>query len=118
MVGGEYEVIPNLAVGLKYVNRDLKNIMEDALSADGDYFIGNPGQGLMTGTYDIGYAFGYNETLHHLAVPTRKFEGYELTVTKRPTRRTSSSWRRCCTRARRAPTTACSRRRPASSTRT
>lgn len=86
VVGGEYEVIPNLAVGIKYIQRDLKNIMEDALSADGDYFIGNPGEGLMTGTFDLGYAFGYNDTLHTLPIPTREFTGVELTVQKRPTR--------------------------------
>lgn len=86
VIGGEYEVIPNLAVGVKYIARDLQNVMEDALSADGHYFIGNPGRGLMTGTYDIGYAFGYNSTLHQLGIPSREFEGVELTVTKRPTR--------------------------------
>ena len=31
------------------------------LSADGNYYIGNPGDGLMTGTYDLGYAYGYND---------------------------------------------------------
>jgi hypothetical protein len=86
VIGGEYEVTNDMSVGVKYINRDLKNIMEDALSASGDYFIGNPGRGLMTGTYDIGYAFGYNSTLHALPVPTRKFEGYEVTLTKRPTK--------------------------------
>ncbi len=86
VLGGEYEVAKGVSVGVKYINRDLKNIMEDALSADGDYFIGNPGRGEMIGTYDLGYAFGYNETLHTLPVPTREFTGYEVTLTKRPTK--------------------------------
>ena len=52
-------------------NPDVKTPNLDALAADGDYFIGNPGQGLMAGTFDLGYAFGYNETLHQLSPPSR-----------------------------------------------
>lgn len=85
VVGGEYEITNGMSLGVKYVSRELENIMEDALSADGDYFIGNPGRGLMTGTFDLGYAFGYNDTLHLLDVPTREFTGYEVMLTKRPT---------------------------------
>ena len=85
VIGGEYEVTPGMSLGVKYINRELENIMEDALSADGDYFIGNPGRGQMTGTYDLGYAFGYNDTLHSLPIPTREFTGYEVVLTKRPT---------------------------------
>jgi hypothetical protein len=87
VVGGEMEVAKGLSVGLKYITRDLKNVIEDALAADGDYFIGNPGKGLMEGTYDIGYAYGYNETLHTLPIPTREYEGVELTVSQRPSGR-------------------------------
>ncbi len=86
VIGGEWELKKGLAVGIKYINRDLKNVIEDALAADGDYFIGNPGLGLMAGTYDIGYAYGYNETLHPLPIPTREFEGIEATATKRLTK--------------------------------
>ncbi len=82
VVGAEMEVMDNLAVGLKYISRDLDNVIEDALSADGSYFIGNPGQGLMEGTYDMGYAFGYNTTLHQLEEPVREYEGVELSVRK------------------------------------
>ncbi len=86
VIGGEYEITNGVSLGVKYIDRDLENIMEDALSADGDYFIGNPGRGAMVGTYDLGYAFGYNTTLHSLSVPTREFEGYEVMITKRPTK--------------------------------
>ncbi len=86
VLGGEYEISKGMAVGVKYINRDLKNIMEDALTADGDYFIGNPGRGLMTGNFDIAGAFGYNDVLHPVPVPTREFTGYEVTLTKRPTK--------------------------------
>jgi len=83
VVGAEYEVMQDWAVGVKYINRDLGRIIEDALSADGNYYIGNPSEGLMEGTYDIGAAYGYNDILHLLPKPTRKFEGLELTLTKR-----------------------------------
>ena len=83
--GGEMEVKTGLSIGVKYIQRDLKNVVEDALSANGHYFIGNPGKGLMTGTFDMGYAFGYNDTLHSLPVPTRKFDGVEVTAAKRMT---------------------------------
>lgn len=85
VVGGEWEIKTSWSVGVKYISRDLKNVIEDALAADGDYFIGNPGRGLMSGTYDIGYAYGYNETLHPLPVPTREYDAVELTASKRLT---------------------------------
>ncbi len=91
VVGVEWEFAPDWAAGFKYINRDLKRVIEDALAADGDYFIGNPGYGEMTGTYDIGYAYGYNEcptpaecpNFHNIPVPTREFVGYEFTLQKR-----------------------------------
>ena len=82
IIGGEMEVMDNVAVGLKYINRELNSVIEDALSSEGDYFIGNPGQNLLAGTYDIGYSFGYNETFHELDEPVREYEGVELTVRK------------------------------------
>ncbi len=82
IVGAEMEVFDNMAVGLKYISRELNSVIEDALSADGDYFIGNPGKGLMIGTYDLGYAFGYNETLHLLDEPVREYTGVEVTLRK------------------------------------
>jgi len=83
VLGGELEVTKDLAVGAKYIHRELGRIIEDALSADGDYFIGNPGEGLMEGTYDLGYAYGYNETLHSVPKGDRTFKGVELTARKR-----------------------------------
>jgi hypothetical protein len=70
-------------VGLKYIKRDLGRVIEDALTASGEYFIGNPGTGLLSGTYDIGAAYGYNDILHAVPEPVRKFEGFEATLTKR-----------------------------------
>jgi len=93
VAGVEWEFAPDWAAGFKYINRDLKKVIEDALAADGDYFIGNPSEGLMTDTYDIGYAYGYNEdacavpetcpNFHPIDTPTRKFTGYEFTLQKR-----------------------------------
>ena len=86
VVGGEWEVKRSWSVGVKYIQRDLKDVIEDALSADGAYFIGNPGQGLMEGTFDLGYAFGYNNTLHLLDEPERTYDAIELTASKRLTK--------------------------------
>jgi outer membrane receptor protein involved in Fe transport len=84
VVGFEYEFAPDYAVGVKYVYRDLKSVIEDALSADGDYFIGNPSEGLMEGTYALCYAYGYESCgLMPIDRPTREFEGVELTIQKR-----------------------------------
>ncbi len=91
VIGFEYEFAPDWAAGIKYIDRSLKRVIEDALSADGEYYIGNPGYGLMTGTYDIGYAYGYNDcptpaecpNFHAIPVPSREFTGIELTLKKR-----------------------------------
>ncbi len=93
ILGVEWEFAPNWAAGFKYIQRDLKRVIEDALAADGDYFIGNPGFGSMTDTYDIGYAYGYNSDVcgtpetcpnfHDIPTPTREFAGYEFTLQKR-----------------------------------
>ncbi len=93
VLGFEYEFAPDWAAGIKYIDRSLNRVIEDALSADGDYYIGNPAYGNMTGTYDIGFAYGYNADLcgtpetcpnfHPIPVPTREFTGVELTLKKR-----------------------------------
>ncbi|MDH3745376.1 MAG: TonB-dependent receptor [Acidobacteriota bacterium] len=87
VVGAEWELEPSWNVGLKVIRRDLQSVIEDALSPDLDYLIGNPGRGLLEGTYDLGYAFGYNDTLHLLEEPERTFEAVEVTVSKRRTGR-------------------------------
>ena len=86
VIGGEWEVKRSWSLGAKYIQRDLKDVIEDALSATGDYFIGNPGQNALSGTYDLGYAFGYNNTLHLLDKPVRTYEAIELTASKRLTK--------------------------------
>jgi outer membrane receptor for Fe3+-dicitrate len=47
LLGGEYEVRPNLSVGAKFSYRDLGRVIEDFLIIDsGGYFIANPASGL------------------------------------------------------------------------
>jgi hypothetical protein len=91
ILGVEWEFAPNWAAGFKYIERDLKRVIEDSIASDADYFIGNPGFGLMTETFDIGYWYGYNDcsdlsncpNLHDVPIPTREFVGYEFTLQKR-----------------------------------
>ncbi len=46
IIGGEREVAPNLAIGIKGIYRDYGNVIEDFLCInDGTYCIGNPGKG-------------------------------------------------------------------------
>ena len=47
LLGGEYEVRPNLSIGGKFSYRDLGRVIEDFLIIDsGGYFIANPASGL------------------------------------------------------------------------
>lgn len=86
LVGFEYEVFPNVAVGIKGTQRDINNVIED-ISVDGGqtYFITNP-----SGT------FTHNPITGDLLVdevgdpapvtfpePTRDYESVELIVNKR-----------------------------------
>ena len=90
-LGVEWEFAPSWAAGFKYIKRDLKRVIEDSLSSDADYFIGNPGYGSLSNTFDIGYWYGYNDcsdlsncpNYHPVPIPTRQFVGYEFTLQKR-----------------------------------
>jgi hypothetical protein len=47
VAGTEYEIAPNLTLGVKYVHRALARVIEDFLiPSEGTYFVANPGQGL------------------------------------------------------------------------
>jgi hypothetical protein len=91
VLGAEYEVMTDLSLGVKLIRRDLGRIIEDALTSEGDYFIGNPGSGLLTYTYDMGVYYvgarpenGETED-HQFHVPSAKrtFTGVEFTLQKR-----------------------------------
>jgi len=79
IVGGEREVIPDLAVGAKYIYRDYGRVIEDFLCmGDGTYCIGNPGKGIMKRIFTLDSA-----TTFPAPDPKRIFHGVQLDVTKR-----------------------------------
>ncbi|MGI0149092.1 MAG: hypothetical protein ACREDF_06135, partial [Thermoplasmata archaeon] len=79
VVGGEREVVPDVAVGLKYIYRDYGQVVEDFLCADdGTYCIGNPGEGIMEEVFTLDYA-----TTFEAPDPKRIFRGVQLDVVKR-----------------------------------
>jgi hypothetical protein len=100
VLGIEYEVAPDVALGLRFIRRNLDRIIEDALVSDHDFMIGNPGEGLLTDTWDFAYwytSYGLIDpcpdgTLdchqHEMPQARRDFTGIELTVHKR----FSSNW--------------------------
>lgn len=76
--GTEYEVARNLAVGAKYIWRDLGMVIEDSLGFDQGYYIGNPGRGVLRSSWDMNYERSYP------APPAeRTFKGFELSARKR-----------------------------------
>jgi outer membrane receptor protein involved in Fe transport len=78
VIGGEFEVVKDWVVGGKYINRNLPRVIEDALAADGSYYLGNPGSGLLSEMYDETYTY-----LYPAPKPSRKFWGVELVAKKR-----------------------------------
>ncbi len=78
LVGYEYELAPNFAVGVQGTYRDLGRVIEDFLvSPDEGYFIANPGEGLGSSMtfYDYEAAPGVKAE--------RTYTGVELNVRKR-----------------------------------
>ena len=79
LLGAEREVIPNMAVGVKYIYRNYGRIIEDFLCADdGTYCMGNPGEGIMSTIFNLNYEPGFPAP-----DPQRIFRGVQLDVTKR-----------------------------------
>ncbi|HET9794641.1 MAG TPA: TonB-dependent receptor [Thermoanaerobaculia bacterium] len=81
VIGGEREVMPDFAIGVKYVYRNYGEVIEDFLSdpAAGVYSIGNPGEGIMKNVYD----YNYDATPYPAQKPQRIFRGVEIDATKR-----------------------------------
>lgn len=79
LIGGEYEVASNLALGAKFGYRNLGRVIEDFLVvAEGDYFIANPGEGVGT---DVTFYDGVSTAPAPKA--ERKNYSFELTARKR-----------------------------------
>jgi outer membrane receptor protein involved in Fe transport len=81
LLGGyEYEIRPNLAVGIKGTYRKLGRVIEDMLQVPiaGNYIITNPGTG-------IGRESGFYDFTNTVVAPkaTRTYKGVEITANKR-----------------------------------
>jgi outer membrane receptor protein involved in Fe transport len=79
IVGYEHQLRPDLAVGVKGIWREYGRVIEDFVcSADYDYCIGNPGEGIMKDlyTYDVSRTFPAPKA-------ERKYKGVEIDVNKR-----------------------------------
>ena len=79
IVGAEREIVPEVAVGLRYIYRDYGQVIEDFLCLGGDaYCIGNPGEGIMKEISTLDYA-----TTFPAPDPQRIFRGVQFDVSKR-----------------------------------
>jgi hypothetical protein len=84
LVGGEREVAPNIAVGVKGIYRKYDRVVEDFLCADdGTYCIGNPGEGIMKQVFTLDYSQQFDAPK-----PRRVYKGVQLDAT----RRFSNNW--------------------------
>jgi len=80
LLGYDYELTQNLAVGVKGSYRKLNNIIEDMLVCPpcSDYFVANPGTGIGTGGGTLN-----GDIVLQLPIPTRNYKAIELHATKR-----------------------------------
>jgi len=78
LLGTDYEIAPNLAVGIKGTYRNLGNVIEDFLiGSTGEYLIANPG----SGTGSTGATIGNDVVTYGKA--KRTYKGVELHAQKR-----------------------------------
>ncbi len=78
--GFEYEVVPNLALGVKFTYRNLGRVIEDFLvPSEGNYFIANPAEG----TLGKELAFYDGVTFAPAPAAQRKNYSFELNARKR-----------------------------------
>ena len=79
IIGAEREIVPDVALGLKYVYRDYGQVIEDFLCMDdGTYCIGNPGEGIMREIFTLDYA-----TTFPAPDPQRIYRAVQVDVSKR-----------------------------------
>jgi outer membrane receptor protein involved in Fe transport len=102
ILGAEYEVVPDMTVGLNFIHRSMPVVIED-MSTDGgtNYLIGNPSvnyddeadklDDLADATTDMGLKALYQSRASQLRSvkdfdpPSRDYNAVELTARKRPT---------------------------------
>jgi hypothetical protein len=78
IVGGEQEITPSLALGVKGIYRNYGRVIEDFLCADdGTYCIGNPGEGIMKQVFTLDYS-----TTYPAPKPKRTYKAVEVDATK------------------------------------
>lgn len=78
LLGYEFELRPQLAVGVKATYRNLGQVIEDMLTTTGDYFTANPGQGIgREAVFYDGVSFA------PALAPKREFTAVELSARKR-----------------------------------
>jgi hypothetical protein len=108
ILGAEYEVLPDIKVGLNYIHRDLPRVIEDTLVNGGAYDIVNPGENydsesaslaktaaaelasnnpatVAQGQLDQARATQLLQ-IKNLDTPTRNYDAVQLQVTQRPTK--------------------------------
>ena len=77
--GVEREIVPNFAVGAKFIYRDLPRVIEDYLCPDGiNYCVGNPTQDGMSTLSTLDYNFRFPAPLQK-----RIYKGFQVDATKR-----------------------------------
>jgi TonB dependent receptor/Carboxypeptidase regulatory-like domain len=108
ILGAEYEVLPDIKVGINYIHRDLPTIIEDTLVNGGNYYIVNPGDNFdsqaaslaktaaaeltsnnpaTVAQGELDQARSQNLTqIKNLDTPTRNYDAVQLQVTQRPTK--------------------------------
>jgi outer membrane receptor protein involved in Fe transport len=85
MFGYEYEVRPNLALGIQGTYRNLGQVIEDFLTPGGSYFIANPGTGLGSDVTFYDYYYYDDPAIFSAPAPEadREFMGLEVSARKR-----------------------------------
>jgi len=108
ILGAEYEVLPDIKVGLNYIHRDLPTVIEDTLQNGSTFFITNPGDSFDSqanalqktataelastdpkvqaqGALDQSRAEGMLR-IKNMDQATRNYDAVQLQVTQRPTK--------------------------------
>ncbi|HTY43055.1 MAG TPA: TonB-dependent receptor [Thermoanaerobaculia bacterium] len=79
IIGVEREIVPSVAVGARYIYRDLPRVVEDFLcDTEGDYCVGNPTVGTMANLISLDYGSQFPAPKAQ-----RIYRGFQFDATKR-----------------------------------